>query len=76
MDIKVYNWQGGNEQFMYADDKSIGLGGSTVKGRFAFYLSSDLYRGSSSQTDTYNNDLLSKNVDFKCYKLEVWAIMD
>jgi hypothetical protein len=33
---------------MYADDKSIGLGGSTVKGRFAFYLSSDLYRGSSS----------------------------
>lgn len=46
---------------MYADDKSIGLGGSTIKGRFAFYLSSDLYRGSSCKTDTYSNDILSKN---------------
>ena len=48
LDINVFSWQGGNEQFMYSNDKSIGLGGSTVKGRFAFYLSSDLYRGSSS----------------------------
>lgn len=61
---------------MYADDKSIGLGGSTVKGRFAFFLSSDLYRGSSSSTETYDNTILSKNADFKCLKLEVWAIMD
>ena len=76
MDITAYHWQGGNEQFMYADDKSIGLGGSTVKGRFAFYLSSDLYRGSSSQTETYKNELLSKNQDWKCYKLEVWAVVD
>lgn len=61
---------------MYADNKSIGLGGSTVKGRFAFYLSSDLYRGMSSQTETYKNDVLSKNPDFKCLKLEVWGMMD
>lgn len=61
---------------MYADDKSIGMGGSTVKGRFAFYLSADLYRGASSNTETYQNEILSKNTDFKCYKLEVWAIMD
>jgi len=32
---------------MYADNKTIALGGSHVKGRFAFWLSSDLYSGSS-----------------------------
>ena len=61
---------------MYSNQKAIALGGSSTVGKFAFYLSSDLYRGSSSYTDTYNNDMLSKNADFKCYKLEVWAIID
>ena len=57
---------------MYADNKTIGLGGSHIKGLFAFYLSSDLYNGTSCRTDCYENDILSKNTDFKCYKLEVW----
>jgi len=57
---------------MYADNKTIGLGGSHVKGRFAFWLSSDLYNGSSNNTDCYDNEILSKFTDFKCYKLEVW----
>jgi hypothetical protein len=61
---------------MYADEKSIGLGGSINKGRFAFYLSSDLYLGSSNIVESYNNDMLSKNQDFKCIHLEVWAILD
>ena len=57
---------------MYADNKSIGLGGSHVKGHFALYLSADLYRGSSRKTECYDNEILSKNTDFKCFKLEVW----
>lgn len=61
---------------MYADEKSIGLGGSITKGRFAFYLSRDLYWGSSVCVESYNNDTLSKNQDFKCTHLEVWAILD
>lgn len=73
-DCKVFQWQGDHEQFMYADDKSIGMGGTPIQGRFAFYLSQDLYRGSSLPTETFNNCTLSKSQDFKCYKLEVWAI--
>jgi len=61
---------------MYANDTSIGLGGSTAKGRFAFFLSRDLYIGSSSKVETYSNDILSKAPDFKCCHLEVWAILD
>ena len=32
---------------MFADDKSIGVGGNPVKGQYALYVSADLYRGSS-----------------------------
>ena len=61
---------------MYADDKSIGLGGSSEKGVYAFYLGNDLWRGTCNETETFNNKLLSKDSDFKCFKLEVWAVGD
>ena len=75
-DPDTYCWQGNGDQHMYADDHSIGLGGSTAKGRFAFYLSSNLYLGSSVKVESYENEQLSKNSDFKCQHLEVWAIVD
>jgi hypothetical protein len=40
---------------MYADDKSIGLAGSKAKGRFAFYLSNNLKKGSSIKVESYEN---------------------
>ena len=51
---------------MYADQKSIGLGGSNTKGRFALYISNDLYLGSSAKVESYDNEPLSKTPDFKC----------
>jgi hypothetical protein len=59
---------------MYADDKSIGLGGSKAKGRFAFYLNQNLKQGSSVKVESYENDILSKYTDFKCIHLEIWSI--
>lgn len=41
---------------MYADQKSIGLGGSGIKGRFALYISNDLYLGSSVKVESYDNE--------------------
>jgi len=38
---------------MYANDNSIGVGGSYIKGRFALYLSKDFNRGSSVQTEMF-----------------------
>jgi len=61
---------------MYSNVNSIGLGGSFVKGRFALYLAGDLYKGSSTQTDVYDNIVLSGNKDFKVHHLEVWALED
>jgi hypothetical protein len=61
---------------MYADQKSLGLGGSNTKGRFGLYISNDLYRGSSVKVESYDNETLSKTTDFKCAHLEVWAICD
>lgn len=61
---------------MYADETSIGLGGSNVKGRFALYLSKDLYLGSSCKTESYDNSFLSGESDFKCKAIEVWAILE
>ena len=46
---------------MYGDGKSIGLGGSSVQGRFALYIAADLYRGSSAKTECFENEILSKN---------------
>jgi hypothetical protein len=61
---------------MYANNNSIGLGGSKQKGRFALYLADDLYRGSSVKTESYDNDILSKNQDFKVVHFEVWGLVD
>ena len=35
---KIFRWQGDSEQHMYADARSIGLGGSRNKGRFALSI--------------------------------------
>jgi len=33
-------------------------------------------RGVSCATDSYNNSILSKNTDFKCVDIELWAVID
>jgi len=59
---------------MYTNDSSLGLGG--YHGSFALYLTGDFSHGSSQEVASYNNRRLSKNQDFKCCKLELWAIID
>lgn len=61
---------------MWADDKQLGVGGSTEKGIFALHIQSDLYRGTSYPNESYENETLSKNVDFKCRHIEVWSLDD
>ena len=61
---------------MYSDDKSIGVGGNPVKGQYALYVSADLYRGSSYPSQCYESETLSKDIDFKCRHIEVWALDD
>jgi hypothetical protein len=72
----MFQWTGQGEQHMYSNEKSIGLGGSHIKGRFGLFLSGDLYKGSSVECDSYQNEVLSGKSDFKCCHLEVWALED
>eukprot|EP00347_Sterkiella_histriomuscorum_P023518 403334335 len=68
----VYNWSGLNDQLQWANDVSIGLGGGTL-GRFGIYLKDHFYKGSSSNTSTFNNEILSSGPDFNCTLFEVWG---
>ena len=54
-DVDVFKYTGDGDQFMYSDEKSIGMGGSRKKGRFGLYLHSDFRKGSSCPTEIYNN---------------------
>ena len=60
-DPLIYRWQGVGDQHMYANENSIGLGGSNTKGRFALFISNDISRGTSVNVESYENDPLSKN---------------
>jgi len=44
---------------MYADEWSIGLGGSATVGKFAFSLRDNFTTGSSFKVESYNNEILS-----------------
>ena len=71
-DPTVFRWTGVDDQFQWANDSSIGLGGGN-RGRFGLFLKDNFYKGSSSKTSTFENEVLSKDADFVCAMLEVWG---
>lgn len=71
---KVWRWTGEDDQFQWANSSSLGLGGG-AKGRFGLYIKDTLYKGSSSKTSTFENDILSTEEDFVVSLLEVWSLV-
>jgi len=69
----VFQWTGENDQIMWANEKTIGLGGGNL-GRFALFLQEDFFKGSSSFTTTFGNEILSSKEDFLCTSLELWGL--
>jgi hypothetical protein len=71
----ITHWEatGKNEMYQYSDHKCIGFGGGTDSGRFALYLGDNMYRGNSSRTACFENDVLSSRPEFACVQLEVWG---
>ena len=61
---------------MFGDNRFIGLGGSRKKGRFALSLQDGFYRGSTMPTETYANEQLASQTDFKVRFFEIWALTD
>ena len=75
-ELEVFKYTGDGDQFMYSDDKSIGIGGSKNKGRFGLYMHNDFKKGSSCPTEIFNNKVLSSKSDFRITSLEVWGILE
>ena len=71
---KVYTGTGKNQMYQYMDKTCFGVGGDVGEhGRFALYLGDDFYRGSSTKTRCYDNEVLAHKSDFICAELEVWG---
>lgn len=68
-------WNGGdgnNEMYVFSHkNKGIGFGNG---GRFAFWIDSELNKGTSGESETYQNDLLSHTSDFGVADLEAYGL--
>lgn len=70
-DFKVFHWSGENSYFIYGEPSYLGLGGTGSE--FGLWLEGDLYRGRSSFSNTFKNDVLSQKEDFSIQDIEVWT---
>ena len=72
---QVEHWEatGKNDMFQFSDWKCIGFGGGSDQGRFALYLGDNMYRGNSSRTECFDNQVLSSKQEFLCMEMEIWG---
>jgi len=71
--LHAFKWTGISDQFQWSNDSFIGMGGGSG-GRFGIYIQNDMYKGSSSKTTTFDNEILSFSGDFHCQDIEVWGL--
>lgn len=71
--IKFYPWTTKNNYFMYSDEKSIIIGGGDS---YALIINEDLYKGQTSKSSTYDNDLLTLDEEFEIQHMQVWVFQD
>jgi len=72
--IKIFKWSEKNYFCIYSSDEHISLGAGD--GHAGLFLDADLNKGSSSPCDTYNNEVLSSEKEFKIIDVELWAYTD
>ena len=66
--IKVFRWTEKNSDFINSDIDGIGIG--CGENNYGLFISNNLANGSTDYTDTFDNELLSKE-RFKIKKIEV-----
>eukprot|EP01135_Chromosphaera_perkinsii_P001856 Nk52_evm5s212 gene=Nk52_evmTU5s212 len=71
---KIYRWSGQNELFMVGGDDCISMGGG--RGHAGLWINDEFSCGSSQPCDTFNNQCLSEEEDFKIIGVEVWGFKD
>jgi len=71
--LKIYRWTGKNRLFrLLSATRGFGMGGGGDG--FAFFLDETLNNGTSSRSETYDNDCLTAKPYFSCVNLEVLTI--
>lgn len=70
-EIKVYRWTGDNSYFVKGNIDSLQFGGGG--GQLGLWLDAELYRGTTSNCATFNNQALSTQQDFNIHSVEVWT---
>jgi hypothetical protein len=62
-----------NECYMIADYESISMGGGGSGA--GLFISSDLMKGYSRRSDTYDNEVLSTSENFNIMNMELWGLV-
>ncbi|KAL3668201.1 hypothetical protein V7S43_007062 [Phytophthora oleae] len=70
--FKCYPWSFLNTMIMLSNDECIAMGG---EGDFAWCLNSDLSRGTSGCSKTFENERLTSEAEFGIYNVEVWGFV-
>ncbi|XP_062221975.1 uncharacterized protein LOC133921205 [Phragmites australis] len=70
--LAIYRPTGANNYFTVCSTDYLALGGG---GHFALYLDADLLSGSSSNSETFNNQCLSHSPDFAVKEVELWGFV-
>ena len=68
--VDVYEWTRESDFFVFADSNGFGIG---MGFKYGIYVNKTLERGSSSETKTFGNPMLSRKEDFEVEEIEVWA---
>jgi LysM repeat protein len=72
-EFNAYTWTGLNNYVMYSNEEQIAMGGGS--GKFALWLDSEFYMGSSGYSETFMNECLASGEDFKCTVFECWGFV-
>ncbi|OQS06174.1 hypothetical protein THRCLA_01765 [Thraustotheca clavata] len=67
-----FQWKGNNSLIMFSNDSMMAMGGG---GNFAWAVNSDLSRGSSAHSLTFENKCLTPRPDFDIVNFEVWEFV-
>ncbi|OQR98623.1 oxidation resistance protein 1 isoform X9 [Achlya hypogyna] len=67
-----FAWKGNNAMIMFSNDSMMAMGGG---GGFAWAVNSDLSRGSSAHSLTFENRCLAHRSDFDVINFEVWELV-
>lgn len=70
--IEKFPWTGRNRMFRMVNQKGIGMGGGGEG--FAFFIDATVQFGSSSQSETYDNKVLSHDSNFAIRAIEIWGL--